>query len=338
MKNERRVTIAVAVVFVVFAIQYAINAAILESNGLPLPLLKGVWETMVNFAGLAAGGVVAGIVVSAALRQLRVHLAAIRSWRWVASTLVLIAGVSILGFLYGMLKITVHLVRRTSWDAALWEADRWLMLGVSPNVFLLEALSQPLFYRTFDRLYAVAFAATMFASFLLIFGWRDRRDQFGYLAGSVVLWLGGAWLYFAFPSLGPAYAFYDVWDGVREYFPTTMRIQRMLINNHLRVLEMARGARGIPIHIHMGIAAFPSLHVGFHAYFAFWLQRLVPKLRVVGWLLVVVMFIGSVITGWHYMIDSVAGIVLAWISWRVGRWVAERREETDDAAAAKPAA
>ncbi|HEY0787603.1 MAG TPA: phosphatase PAP2 family protein [Thermoanaerobaculia bacterium] len=325
MNKERRVTIAIAAMLVIFPVQYAINAAILSSRGIPLPLFSGVYQTLINFTGLAVAGIAAGIVVSALRRELRLHLDALRSRPWLGSTLVLIVGVSMVGYLYGMLKISVHLVRRTTYDGLLWEIDRWLMLGISPNVFLLESLSHPLFYRTFDKLYAFAFFFTMIASFLLIFGWRDPRERIGYLAGSVVLWIAGAWLYFAVPSLGPAYAFYDVWDAVRAHFPTTMTIQKMLINNHLRVLETARGARGIPIHIQMGIAAFPSLHVAFHAYFAFWLQRLVPKLRLLGWILVTVMFIGSVITGWHYMIDSVAGIVLAWVSWRVGRWVAGER-------------
>lgn len=322
MNKERRVTIAVAALLVIFPLQYAINAAILTAAGHPLPLFRGVLTTIVNFSRYGLAGIVAGFVVSAARRELKLHLAAVRRWPSIGSTLLLIVGVSVLGFEYGMLKITVFLVRSASYDAALWDIDRWLMLGVSPNVFFLEALSHPIFYQTFDWLYAMAFVITLASSFILIFGWRDERARIGFLAGSVVLWLGGAWLYFAFPSLGPAYAFYDVWDRVREHFPTTMGLQKELLNNHLRVLETARGARGIPIEIHMGIAAFPSLHVGFHAYFALWLQRLIPKLRLLGWILLVVMFIGSIITGWHYMIDSVAGIALAWIAWRVGAWVA----------------
>ncbi len=322
MNKERRLTIAVATISVIFAADYAINAAILTGAGQPLPLFEGVINTVFNFSRLALAGIVAGIVVSAIRRELSLHLRIMRGWRWIASTLVLIVGVSFLGFEYGMLKITVHLVRRANYDAMLWEIDRWLMLGVSPNVFLLEAFSHPLFYRTFDWLYGMAFVSTLVASFILIFAWRDEGDRIGYLAGNVIIWLGGAWLYFALPSLGPAYAFYDVWDRVREHFPVTMGLQKMLINNHLRVLEMARGARGLPVHINMGIAAFPSLHVAFHAYFAFWLQRLIPKLRLLGWILLAVMFIGSVITGWHYMIDSVAGVLLAWLGWRVGAWVA----------------
>ncbi len=326
MNKERRVPIAIAVLLGIFALQYLANAAILASAGHPMPSLKWVLRTAFNFAHLVLPGIVAGVILSALRRELRLHLRIIRSWRWIATTLLLVFGVSVLGYEYGVLKITVHLVRRVNFDAALWEIDRWLMLGVSPNVFLLEAFSHPLFYRAFDRLYAVAFGITMMASFVLMFGWRDNRDRVGFLAGSAVLWLGGAWLYLAVPSLGPAYAFYDVWDRVRESFPMTTSIQNMLLQNHLLVLRLAEGERNLGINVHMGIAAFPSLHVAFHAHFAFWLQRLVPRIRLLGWVLLAVVFIGSVITGWHYLIDAVGGVILAWLAWRVGAWVAGPKE------------
>jgi hypothetical protein len=322
MNKERRITIAIAAIFVILPLQYLINRGILTASGHPTPHLKSILKTAFNFSFLAVAGVILGVVFSAIRREFRLHLRVLLQWRWIATTLLLIFCVAVIGFEYGVLKITVHLVRRETFDALLWEIDRWLMFGVSPNVFFLEALSHPVFYRVFDWLYAFAFGATMAASFALMFGWRHNDDRIGYLAGSAVLWLGGAWLYLAVPSLGPTYAFYGVWDTVREHFPTTMAIQKMLLNNHLRVLRLAGGEKDLAISVHMGIAAFPSLHVAFHAYFAFWLQRLVPAVRLVGWLLVGVVFVGSVITGWHYMIDSIAGLLLAWLAWRVGAWVA----------------
>ena len=322
MKKERRIPIAAAIFLLVVAAQYAITTLILTSAGHRMPNALWIVRTMINFTILALTGVVAGIIVSAVRREFRIHMRVVRSLPWIGTTLLLIAGVALLGYEYGLLKITVHLVRDANFDALLWEIDRWLMLGVSPNVFLLEALSHPIFYKTFDWLYAFGFGNTMFGSFLLMFGWRHNPDRVGYLIGSTVVWLTGAWLYLAVPSLGPAYAFYDVWDGVRDSFPIATNLQGMLMKNHLLVRRLAEGERDLAIQIHLGIAAFPSLHVAFHAHFAFWLQRLVPKLRLLGWILVAIVFIGSVITGWHYMIDSVAGLALGWIGWRIGAWVA----------------
>jgi hypothetical protein len=339
-KERRRITVAIAVVLAIYAIQYAVNYAILVRVQ-PPPRPYWILKTMFNFATIALIGLAASIVISAIRRELRFHLRVLRTAPWLWTTFLLILGVAVLGYDYGLLKITVHMVRHVTYDAALWEIDRWLLLGVSPNVFLLEALSHPVFRRAFDWLYAFGFGTTMFGSFVLLFGWRNNNDRIGYLVGSTVVWLTGAWLYFAFPSLGPAYAFYEVFDGARGDFPIAVGLQKMLLDNHLLVRRLAEGERDLFIQIHLGIAAFPSLHVAFHAHFAFWFQRLVPRLRLLGWILLAIVFIGSVITGWHYLIDSVAGVVLGWLGWVVGAWIAGPRrsasppaEGTNGAAAA----
>jgi hypothetical protein len=293
--------------------------------GLPLPRIRWVLSIL-TFSGLALVGALLGVIISALRREVRVHLAVLASWRWLATTAFLVAGTILLGVLYGLLKITVHMVRPIKYDAFFWELDAALFFGNSPNVFLLELLSNPVVLRGFDWLYTFGFMGTMIASFLLMFGWRRNNERIGFLAGSAMLWLTGAWLYFALPSLGPAYAFYDIWDDVREYLPWTQATQNALLKNHLEALRLAAGEPNLPVSIHMGIGAFPSLHVAFLTYVAFWVQRLVPSLRLWGWLLVGVVFIGSVITGWHYLVDSIAGIGLAWIAWRAGAWVAGPRE------------
>ena len=61
----------------------------------------------------------------------------------------------------------------------------------------------------------------------------------------------------------------------------------------------------------MGIAAFPSLHVGFQTYVFLWMRRLWTSGEVLFGIFVVVIFLGSMITGWHYFIDGVAGAALA---------------------------
>ena len=125
------------------------------------------------------------------------------------------------------------------------------------------------------------------------------------------------WLYYAVPSLGPAYAYYQVWEEASAGLPATVMIQRALFENHMKVLQMAEGARNLGVNVNMGIAAFPSMHVGFHVFFALWLGRLIPAMRWFGWFMVFVIAVGSVVTGWHYLIDSFAGALLAWGAFRI---------------------
>ncbi len=312
MDTTRRRTIALVLVAAFLPLQYAINAAILTSHRISVPSLLWLAYTASGFLVPLAGGIVGGLVVAAFRRELRLQARVMLSWRWIATTLVIFAISGVLAWLYSVLKITAHATRGVSYDALLWKIDSWLLLGASPNIFFLELLAHPLAYRAIDFLYVGVFTTTITASFVLMFGWRRNDDRIAYLVGSVILWLGGAWLYYALPSLGPAYAFYEVWDAVREDFPRAMFLQKTLLDNHMRLLRLAAGEIvPRPVNVYLGIGAFPSLHVGFHVYFALWLQRLIPRLRIVGWVLVIVVAVGSVVTGWHYLVDSIAGGLLA---------------------------
>jgi hypothetical protein len=92
--------------------------------------------------------------------------------------------------------------------------------------------------------------------------------------------------------------------------------------------------RGEPhggIQIVLGIAAFPSLHVAFQTYVFLWMRRLWTSGEVLFGIFALVILLGSMITGWHYLIDGLAGIALAvlwWgIFWRraeVSRWLSLR--------------
>ena len=61
----------------------------------------------------------------------------------------------------------------------------------------------------------------------------------------------------------------------------------------------------------LGIGAFPSLHVAAQMYVFLWMRRLWTSGEVLFGIFVVVIFLGSMITGWHYFIDGVAGVALA---------------------------
>ena len=74
-----------------------------------------------------------------------------------------------------------------------------------------------------------------------------------------------------------------------------------------------RFARGIPrpVHILFGVAAFPSLHVAFQTLVFLWMRRVWRAGQIIFGVFVVAILIGSLVTGWHYLIDGIAGIALA---------------------------
>ena len=67
-----------------------------------------------------------------------------------------------------------------------------------------------------------------------------------------------------------------------------------------------------------GIAAFPSIHVAMPALYALATHG---RWRWVWWGFTGLTLVGSVALGWHYAVDGYAGILLAWLMWRVAGWV-----------------
>jgi membrane-associated phospholipid phosphatase len=59
----------------------------------------------------------------------------------------------------------------------------------------------------------------------------------------------------------------------------------------------------------------PSLHVGLAAWLAIVVASCFPRLKLIAWAYFAVILFGSVYLGWHYAIDGVAGLAIAWLAW-----------------------
>jgi len=55
----------------------------------------------------------------------------------------------------------------------------------------------------------------------------------------------------------------------------------------------------------------PSLHVAAHAFLFLWALLVGSRLRAVLLAMTILTFLGSIATGWHYAVDSWAGLMLA---------------------------
>jgi PAP2 superfamily. len=144
---------------------------------------------------------------------------------------------------------------------------------------------------------------------------------------NVAMWLIGAWLYVAVPSLGPAYRFPEIWLPLAAQFVHSQAYQHLLMTNYQNVLAYARGVAR-PVNVLFGIAAFPSLHVAFQTLVFLWMRRVWRAGEMLFAIFTAVIFVGSVVTGWHYLVDGLAGFALAWACFalsfrahRMSRWL-----------------
>lgn len=258
------------------------------------------------------GVVIRGVV--AVIRKDQRYLRRIRQRAWLIDTARLVVANALMIFTYGWLKLVVPIYRHSNFDGALWELDQWLGLGAAPSVFLLNLFSGAL--RVLDWSYANIFYASIIVSTVFFLSHPSRRIRVAFTNGSAALWLAGAWLYFAIPSLGPAYRFPDIWFAYSDSLPITQNLQALLMRNWQNVQRAWHGQPFGGISIALGIAAFPSLHVAIQTYVFLWMRRLWLSGQVLFGVFAFAIFIGSMITGWHYLVDGLAGLLMAWLAFR----------------------
>ena len=279
-----------------------------------------------TFFAYAAVGVVIRCIVAAVRGNLQGYLRHIRTAGWLSDTVRLVLSGAVLLHTYFWIKLVVPLMRPNLLDQELWDLDQATMFGFSPNILFLEIFSQPVAMRVVDWSYARIFFASMTVAFSFFLSSPSRRIRLAFSTGNTVMWLVGAWLYMLVPSLGPALRFPEVWMPFAEGLPITQHFQALLMKNYREVLRLPLGTAG-NVQLMLGIGAFPSLHVAFQTYTFLWMRRLWIYGQIVFGVFCVIIFIGSVVTGWHYLIDSLAGIVLAAGSylvaarlWKVREW------------------
>jgi membrane-associated phospholipid phosphatase len=258
--------------------------------------------------------VLIGMVVRLAFRYrrgtTRELLAIYGSRDWVADTVRMTIFTALWLHAYSWIKLSTPILHPGLYDQQVLDFSRALSFGYSPTIFMVTLFSSPSLLRFFDASYATILfpALSIVPSFIL--SMTERRVRIAFMNSNTMLWLAGAWLYVAVPTLGPAYRFPEVWLPLAPYLRHTQQVQRLLIENY-RAVQTSLKTSSEPINIFFGVAAFPSLHVGFQVLAFCWMRKL-TRWSTIFALLALITFIGSVVTGWHYVLDGIAGALLAW--------------------------
>lgn len=294
---------------------------VLALHGLQ-PTLRSASYTLRAALGILPLSFVLGVGLQSLRRvrggRWRAYLRGVLTPSWLALWLRLWLACILASYAYFWLKLYVPFLNPTSWDEAFWHLDHVLHGGFSPSFAAIELLRfDGVLARAIDYWYAL-WLASLVAGISFFSASAELDVRRGLLLSCILLWGAGACLYAVFPALGPVYAFPGVWTETRSSLPLAHAIQELLWSNYQAVLAARQGLPAAFVHTR-GVAAMPSLHVGFHALFTFWAlcegRRLVPVFAA----MTLLTFAGSVLTGWHYAVDAYAGVALAWLCYRVGR-------------------
>ena len=243
-----------------------------------------------------------GVAIRFAIKR-REYTATIRSRDWLLDTVRLIIFSVLSVQTYGWIKLAIPLLHHRLFDRELWDFDSALMFGHSPNLFFLAMFSRLLPF--FDWTYANVFIASINIASIYFLSDPERRIRIGFMNSNALMWIAGAWLYVMLPSLGPAYRFPEVWLPLAKMLTETQHLQRILMTNYQHLL------RNQAVNVFLGIAAFPSLHVAFEFLVWLWLRRVWRAGAIMFAIFTFIIFLGSIVTGWHYLIDAIAGLALA---------------------------
>ncbi|HEY2092627.1 MAG TPA: phosphatase PAP2 family protein [Thermoanaerobaculia bacterium] len=311
----------------IFEIVLAVNALWVFSmaRGNAIATMR---ESAVNAGLKPLYATLAGIAVRFIFAAVRGHgrryLQIIANPRWIIDTVRLLIAMVFLAETYGWIKLLVPALHPVLYDAALYRIDQFLCFGISPTIFFLQLFSNHTFLRFMDQAYANFFIVGMMFSIAFFFSMPKSRVRVAFMTSSVLMWVTGAWLYMLIPSLGPAYRFPDIWFPYSNDLPRTQWSQSMLMRNYHAVIRLAHGGPPVNIFLSFGIAAFPSLHVGTQTQIAIWMNRWWRPGAILFALAAFFVFIGSMITGWHYLIDGIAGAALAFGTYAVSLWIVKK--------------
>ncbi|HVR41552.1 MAG TPA: phosphatase PAP2 family protein [Thermoanaerobaculia bacterium] len=272
-----------------------------------------------------AGAMVIRSVIALVRRQYA-YFRIIRTWGWISDSLRLIVIGSFGFYTYAFVKLLVPVYHPRLFDQELWDLDRMLCFGISPNILVLSLFSYRPALLFIDWCYANIFFASQAVAFGYFLSAPSRRVRIAFTNGNLALWLTGTWLYMLVPSLGPAYRFPDIWLAHSDVLKRTQFWQAALMRNYQNVLRLVAGLKSTrEVIIAFGIGAFPSLHVAFQTFAFLWMRRVWRWGEVLFAFFVFIIFIGSMITGWHYLTDGLAGLVMAFACY----WGAKRTSRFD---------
>ncbi|HSP35272.1 MAG TPA: phosphatase PAP2 family protein [Thermoanaerobaculia bacterium] len=310
---------------VIFALIEPANPIVLTS----VPTTLKVFIPQLAIFG--AIGVVVRAIIARFRGEFRAYWRVIRSPGWLVDSVRIIVCGALMVHTYFWIKLVVPLLHPVLYDQLLWNIDRAMFFGYSPNVLFLNVFSQQPVLKSIDWAYARIFFASMSIAFIFFLSAPSRRLRAAFSNGNTLLWLVGAWLYMLVPSMGPAYRFPDVWLPFVYGLDMTQAFQAMLIRNYQAVLRLPVGGSLRDVQLMYGVAAFPSLHVAFQTFVFLWMRRLWIYGEIVFGVFTLVILIGSVVTGWHYLIDGLAGMIMAIVcylagaaTWRIREWLRVR--------------
>lgn len=222
----------------------------------------------------------------------------------------------------GLEKSLIPYFTHYQWDPFLASLDSLIHFGHYPHEFIVPFVEKLGLFKIVNASYNIWFAVMLFANWYAIFYDTDLHRARRFVWATLITWIVLGWgLAWAMPSVGPI--FYHDFYSAMSHQPYTEFI------NHLKelyeggawvqsvhvsplLLEMSRNNQVIDLN---GISAMPSLHVAIAFLIFLYSCSFDWKLRVLSFVFLFDILVGSVYLGWHYAVDGYLAAILTWVIW-----------------------
>lgn len=219
---------------------------------------------------------------------------------------------------FSAMKSAIPLFAPYTWDPAFIAMDRAIFLGRDAWQVIQPIVGYPIVTAALAGLYHLWILLIYAGSIYMGVNQPDERLRLQYFLAYFLCWtVIGVILAIAFASVGPC--FMEYFFGDRTFAPLMEYLHRA--DEHYPVLVL--NVQDILIKWHetgdhglgRGITAMPSMHISLAVLFWLAMRRISRK---AGWFFgayAVVIFVGSIHTGYHYAVDGIVAAIVTWIIW-----------------------
>ena len=204
-------------------------------------------------------------------------------------------------------KVYIPVINPQNYDGLFYRLDRALFAGHDPVAAILGIISAPAVLRAFDVLYSGLYFFLLWGGVVVSFAFLERERRTTFFSSFVAMWQLGLLLYVLLPSWGPVFTNPELFEETLQHFPLTVMVQSGLYQETAAIVQ---GQYNVVIHF-FGLAAFPSLHVAVFVLYALWARGIHRAWFYWNLLVLVLIFIGSMLTGYHYLVDGLGGALVA---------------------------
>lgn len=329
--------VLIGLLFAAALIDTSINGGALRAS---MQITAGLVMVLVQFAIPVLVGLLLYKSWKAVGRDLMVSHAAetasrvIFSWHLVHRALPVVAFTLFLAA-FVHFKMRIPDIGGFRWDETFAALDAKLFGGRQAFEVLAPVYELPWLISALDKLYSLWIPGIfVFWCWVAYDGRLPMALRQQYLVATVVTWVfGGVMMATLFGSVGPAF-YTQIHTALPDiYAALTAKIAAINASHTLVAIpvqqQLFEAYQHPDVNVVGGISAMPSMHNAQATIFVLTALRLNKWLAVAMGLFGVVIVSASVILGWHYAVDSLAGMALALTVWKVSGWVLARYAPAD---------